>query len=375
MKDKQIIDINQSSETNFKRILNATKDTLNEAITSLFNLSAFESTESPICYLKYDYNSLYTTIVYSLLNILSITYTELIPQYKAIEKMPCIETDEFYDEGMNRKRVERIKKNFQKRNIEHANYLNSPEYTPKILATDSLWYALLSDFPILKRFLYNKEPIITKKFFEELNLVYDKINTYSGYDRFFLLHKLEMNSKLEMFYKVLSLIKKEKRSKKLPDSDIQEMISEMRNLHLVPYNSIGFYAVLSSNVTLSEVFHPIMQIPPSQGVINSIVFNTDALIDSYIKEPVKIANFVNILNFIHTAVVFYLCEQIENELSFLNTQTSLNLISDIQHCDVATNFFDTYVNTNSLIDFNKDCSQDITFQHFKKIYNIKTEKQ
>ena len=121
MKDKQIIDINQSSETNFKRILNATKDTLNEAITSLFNLSAFESTESPICYLKYDYNSLYTTIVYSLLNILSITYTELIPQYKAIEKMPCIETDEFYDEGMNRKRVERIKKNFQKRNIEHAN--------------------------------------------------------------------------------------------------------------------------------------------------------------------------------------------------------------------------------------------------------------
>ena len=69
MKDKQIIDINQSSETNFKRILNATKDTLNEAITSLFNLSAFESTESPICYLKYDYNSLYTTIVYSLLNI------------------------------------------------------------------------------------------------------------------------------------------------------------------------------------------------------------------------------------------------------------------------------------------------------------------
>ena len=251
----------------------------------------------------------------------------------------------------------------------------SPEYTPKILATDSLWYALLSDFPILKRFLYNKEPIITKKFFEELNLVYDKINTYSGYDRFFLLHKLDMNSKLEMFYKVLSLIKKEKRSKKLPDSDIQEMILEMRNLHLVPYNSIGFYAVLSSNVTLSEVFHPIMQIPPSQGVINSIVFNTDALIDSYIKEPVKIANFVNILNFIHTAVVFYLCEQIENELSFLNTQTSLNLISDIQHCDVATNFFDTYVNTNSLIDFNKDCSRDITFQHFKKVYNIKTEKR
>ena len=94
--------------------------------------------------------------------------------------MSSIDTGEFYDDERNRKRVKRIKKKFNERSNAHSTYLHTPEYAPRMLVTHALWYDLISEFPIIKKFLHEDNPIITKKFFDELALIYNEINTNSG---------------------------------------------------------------------------------------------------------------------------------------------------------------------------------------------------
>ena len=375
MTNEKLIDIHKSGDANFNNILNITKQTLDEATIPFLNLSACNTSEEFIELMKYDYISLYSTIVGSLLYGLSTAFATRMPKYETERNMPSIDTGEFHDDDMNRQRKNRIYTDYCKRNEVHAQYLNSPEYTPVTHAADALWYSLLSDFPILKRFLLKEEAIITKRFFDDLNSIYYKINTYSGYDRFFLLHKLEMQSKLEMSYKFLSLIKKEKRRKKLSDMQVHNTIAEISNFHIMSYNLLGYEFVLCNNIALPPLFHEAMQVLPTEKTINSIVFNVDSLINYYFEHPSVALDFINMLNFIHNAVVAHLGIRIETELSDCEPQIGFRLIKDIQHCDAASEFFNTYINDNVIINFNKDCGKDITFTHFKKFYKLKPEKK
>ncbi len=365
-----IININKSEDDNFNSLLNATRNALNSVIfafTDCFKLSKIDEFMQLV---KYDYSSLQITSVYNLLNLLGITYSENIPQQRAIDNMTDTNSFHSTDEEMNRKRVKRIKASYDKRNISHAAYLNSPVFSPKILAEDSLWYEILSDFPILKRFLFNEEAIIKKKFFDDLNLVYKKINTYCGYDRFKLMYKLEVNSKLELFYKILTSIKQKKRRLKLIKSEVENMIDKMYHLHIVPYNHPNFFIIASYSDNM-RLFDEILRLPYNTSTVNNIVFNVDKLADYYTESPTSTIDIIKVLNFIHNTVVYHLCCEIGKELSLSDDQTCFTLIKHIQNCKAATAYFDDYINSNTIVNMHKDCSKDITFTHFKRIYKLK----
>lgn len=366
-----IIDIGKNADNNFDSLLRAVSDTLNSVITTFVKYFRLKNTDGFMQLIKYDYDSLETTIIYNLLNLLGITYAENIPQSRAVENMTDYSVL-YPPEDMNRKRVKRIKNVYNERNLNHSIYLNSTPFTPKILASDALWYELLSDFPILKRFLFNEEAIITKKFFDDLNSVYEKINSYKGYDKFYLMHKLEMSSKLELFYRILSSIKREKRRLKLVNSEVEVMIDRMYHLHIVPYNHPEFFCIVRKSISMG-LFDEILNIPYDKNTVNTIVFSVDKLADYYIESPTNAINFIRVLNFIHNTVVFHLCCKIENELSSSDSQKNFDLITNIQHCKRATYYFDSYMNLENLINMHKNCSKDITFTHFKRIYMIKTE--
>ena len=369
-----ILDASRSADENFNSLLCKTKKALDEAIGHFVESSTAKSVEEGIARLKYDYESLFTTVVGEVLHMLSFTYTENMKECEAIATIPIVDSNSASQYDTNRKRVSRIMDSYIKRNKEHAEYLISPDFEPQVSAADALWYDLLSEFPILKRFLHNKEPIITKKFFDDLNLVYDKIDEYGGYEKFFLMHRLEKMSKLEMFYKVLALIKEDKRRRNLSEYDVEILLKGMSNLHLIPYNWYGV-----KNLWLGDSFPPvyneILLIFPFLNTISSIVFNTDSLIAYYISKPDDLFDAIEILNLICNAVILNVCCKIEEELSPKENMTAFELIKDIQECYTATNFFDEYMDSHNLVNRNKNCSEDITFTHFKRVYMLKKEKQ
>lgn len=95
--------------------------------------------------------------------------------------------------------------------------------------------------------------------------------------------------------------------------------------------------------------------------------------ECYVKYSEETLNFVKMLNYIHYAVVFHLDIKIETELLNNDSQQNFSLIRNIQHCEDATIFFDEYIDSISFANMDKNCSKDITFTHFKKIYKLKPE--
>lgn len=372
-KMNRIIDKKNTAEDNFNNILTAADNVLSSVILTFSNHLSLNGIDDLMHLLKYDYRSLKTIIVYGLLNFLGITYSENLSQKRTIDNMKDMNFYYSTDKDMNRKRIERLKNLYNKRNTSHISHLNTSSFTPKILVEDSLWYELLSDFPILKRFLHNEEAIITKHFFDDMNSVYAKINTYSGYDRFKLMHKLEMNSKIELFYKILSSIKKEKKRLKLSKEDVdKKLISPMKDFHTVNFNYPDFADVARNSGNM--IFNEILKFDYYEKTISNIIFNVDELVECYVKYPEETLNFVKMLNYIHYAVVFHLDIKIETELLNNDSQQNFSLIKNIQHCEDATIFFDEYIDSISFANMDKNCSKDITFTHFKKIYKLKPEK-
>ena len=187
------------------------------------------------------------------------------------------------------------------------------------------------------------------------------------------MHKLERMSKLEMFYKVLALIKKEKQRLKLPDSSVQIMLHRMDMLHRISGNKLG-HQILHEEIGLPRVYHELLAETPFT-TINSIVFNTDSLIDLFISEPRAVYDKLEVLNFICNAVVYNVCYRVAEELSKKRSMEVYELIKDAQDCYTATNFFDEYVDSHNLHNRSKNCSEDITFTHFKTVYVLKKENQ
>ena len=103
-------------------------------------------------------------------------------------------------------------------------------------------------------------------------------------------------------------------------------------------------------------------------------FNTNLLIDVFITNSKAAYDKLEILNFINNAVVAHLSDKIEKELSITDCYRGFEFIKEIQQCYAAASFFDDYIDSNNHINRNKDCGQDITFTHFKKIYNLKPER-
>ena len=85
MTNEKLIDIHKSGDANFNNILNITKQTLDEATIPFLNLSACNTSEEFIELMKYDYISLYSTIVGSLLYGLSTAFATRMPNMKQKE--------------------------------------------------------------------------------------------------------------------------------------------------------------------------------------------------------------------------------------------------------------------------------------------------
>ena len=382
MENEKILDINRSNDDNFNNLLNASNNALNSAIMPFLNFGKLSGIDEFMQFVKYDYSSLQITTAYNLLNLLSITYDSDVTQHHIAKCLSnafaCSSTAAYdtYGSAMerNRKRIKRIKDLYDKRNINHSSYLHSQPFTPRILSTDLLWYELLLEFPELKRFLFTDEATITKNFFNYLNSVYEKINSYDGYDRFYLMYKLEMSSKLELFYKILSSIKQAKRRLKLVTSDVENMINQMNCLHVVPYNPLKF-ALIASTSNDTELFFEILSTPYYKNTISCIVLNIDKLANYYTTSPLYTINLIKLLNFISNAVVFHLCTRIVNELPLFDKQKNLFLIQNIQHCKTSTVYFDNYINTHDIVNTSKNCSKDITFTHFKRVYKLKPDRK
>ena len=366
-----ILDITKSADDNFKKLLAITDETLKNAIAPFLQywvcveLDFFEL-------VKYDYDSLFVTTVHGVLDFLVDEYGKNLPKRVLIENMLHLNFSEATDDARNDKRIDRILEAYNERREKHAEYLNYPDYKPRMLVSDVGFYDVVSDVSILKRFLFDKEPIITKKFFDELKQAYEMINGKKGYEKFHIMHKLEKDSKLEMFYKVLSLIKKEKRRLKLNDSDVQKLIEKMQYLHIMSCeyaeicNIIDYYGN-------AEIYAEVICSLEGKKTVNNIVFNVDKLVEYYAQSPSGTAVFFWLLNFIHDAVVFHMSEKIASELLFETDMSGFEFVRSIQLCDASTEFFDNYLNSHNLVNLEKKCGKDITFTHFKKIYNIRRE--
>ena len=96
--------------------------------------------------------------------MLAVAYSKGITQQDSVKSIPCIDDRNDTAYAMNYGRVKRIMEEYAKRNAIHAKYLNSAEFEPRVMAADALWYDLISEFPVLKRFLHKEEAIITKEF-------------------------------------------------------------------------------------------------------------------------------------------------------------------------------------------------------------------
>lgn len=364
METKRIIDLSKDYDSIFNDILRETENALQTAIQPFSNYYALE-TEDFISFLKYDYDTLLAITLYNLLNIIGIKLSKYFTEIDIYPNMYSYGLASASDMDINRKRLRRIKEQFMNRNEKNLEYFNSQkDYIPETLLSDVKWYDLISDYPILKRFLFKDDYVVKKTFFDDLNDVYNEINQNEGYDRFNLLYKLEVNSKIELFYNVLAKIKKEKRRLKLPDSKVQDIIEQMAFLHTVPITIYEFKDIIKYSSEIS-VFNEIMNLSPQERTLNGIVFNINEIADYFVKEPKITIDFIKTLNFISNAVVFHLFIRISGEIN------QYKVIDNLMHCNSATDFFDNYLNSHNIYKNDKNCSKDITFTHFKKIYNMK----
>ena len=71
-----ILDASRSADENFNSLLCKTKKALDEAIGHFVESSTAKSVEEGIARLKYDYDSLFTTVAGEVLHMLSYTYAE-----------------------------------------------------------------------------------------------------------------------------------------------------------------------------------------------------------------------------------------------------------------------------------------------------------
>lgn len=371
MEKEKIVDVNRSEEENFISILQATENALKEAMEPFLYYFDFYDINEFMKWAHYDYDTLYTITVYGILNMLSITYSKDIPIKTIIDNMPPLDT--ISREEMYRKLISRLKETFSKRNEQHLSYFNQLHHEPRMMAADALWYDLLSSYPIIKRFLREDEAIITKKFFGDLNEIYSFINNnYKGYDRFYLRHKLEMSSKLELFYKILCLIKKEKRRLKLSDQKVSQMLEEMYKLHNIPCRCPGIEMTLFEYPYI-DVYNEILTFQEYERTVNSISFNTNDIAMYYMEDREGAIAWTIFINLIHNAVVYHLSCKIEQELALAGNKIGFDLINKIQHCQNATAYFDEFMKSIKTINF-ENYKEDITYTHFKKVYHLKRER-
>ncbi len=370
MENEKILDINRSNDDNFNNLLNNVQSILKFVINPFLISLNIQTLDEFMKIFRYDFKSLCVTTMYNILYNIVDRVSRNTSKSEIIDHMTTLNIEGERD--WNRKRANSMLNEFKKRNKSHLEYFHVNScYEPKLLAADSPWYSFVSDNRIVKRFLLKDEAMLTKNFFNDLNSIYDEINKKTGYDRFYLFYKLETNSHLEMFYELLSLIKKEKRKRKLPSKNVNEMIDGLQHLHLIQCNHPDFVTIFESYKNI-PVFSEMLNIPFDRKDLNGIVFNVSNLNHLYIEHPSAAFAAVNILNFINKLSTYYLSVKIEYELYSIAEKDYSNFIADIQHCDHATKYFNNYINTHIIVNTHKNCSNDITFTHFKRIYNLKS---
>ena len=347
----------------------------------------------------YDYTSLFVLTLHKVLKIISENLTDGIDQSQIKRQMSTpiydvnnwnayqkANNDLIYsscisEKDRNRKFYQRLDEKYTIRNEEHLRYLSMHEkVSSKLYIEDALYYSLLRDFPLFKRFLLNDkftmENAIT--FFDDLERIYEDINeNCTGYDRFDLYRHFESDCKIEMYYKLLLKIKINKRKYKLPDDIVKRQLDQLYKLHVVPY-------IPHTAKSYFEKTYPLFQNPIHElqgNTINDIVFGIDDLLEDWQNDSEDIITKFQILNYIQNTVVATASTFISNHLlskyDFKKIEPYERFLQmrKILSCEKCEKIFSDYLDQHTHIVLCKNITQDITLNHFKRVYNIKKEKR
>lgn len=339
---------------------------------------------------KYDFDSLHVVTLYKVLKFSSQDFSsesekerndilnEIFPSSKGKhqqnQRIDTSNTNYYIqcDRENFRKSISRLNDKYTQRNNSNLDYFNMPDhFEAKMWAEDSIYDLLLRDVPEIRRFLLEDAFIMknSETFFDSLGLFYKKIESYCGIQKFDLYHHFESDCHIEMFYKSLQKIKLKKRKCKLDAGDVDALIFKLAQLHKVP-----LILNLYKKEELEELFNVFTSYPQ---MTNSIVFDTQNLIDLFIVSPDDAIKKWNVLSYIHTfaLVSSYPCltRMLEGKYQKLYKKSPQDILKLIIQSEACTTFFDNYLNEHPHIFKNKKPSNDITMTHFKTLYNIKKE--
>lgn len=347
----------------------------------------------------YNFDSLFAVTLYKTLKFISEELTENIAE-AAIKKhmgaqiaqkynysaQDILNNDSIYssiisEKDRTRKFYSRLESSYSARNSEHLKYLQIPnDFSSKLFIEDSNYYSLLQEFPQIKRFLLNENFTMwnTDSFFCDLDNFYKEIEKHDGYYRFALYHHFESDCKIELFYKMLMKIKRDKRKFKWNDKKVQEQIGRLSTLHTVPFCPPQAKAIVQSYYL--EVENPVHAF--LGNTINEIVFDVDCLIelneiDDYWKAVFKVQVLNYILNSVVVTVYPLVSQQVLYNYDFkkLSDEERFLIIEKMLSNKMATDFYNDYLSKKVHIATPKNVGKDITLTHFKKIYQINLEKR
>lgn len=347
----------------------------------------------------YDFDSLFAVTLYKTLKFISEELTENIAEAAIKKEIANQHTEKFnYSEqdisnndnifsiimsekDRTRKFYDRLKSSYYERNGEHLKYLKiTNSFSSRLFIEDSNYYLLLQKFPQIKKFLLTEKITRwnTKSFFGDLDNFYKEIELYDGYDKFALYHHFESDCKIELFYRMLMKIKRDKRKYKWNDKKVQEQIGRLSALHTVPFCPPQAKAIVQSYYL--EVENPVHAF--GGHAVNEIVFDVDVLIElNEIDDYWEALSNLQILNYILNSVVATVSPLVSQLMLYnddfkkLSAEERFLIIEKMLSNKTATDFYNDYLNKKVHIVTPKNVSKDITLTHFKKIYQIELEKQ
>lgn len=275
-------------------------------------------------------------------------HTELVDLYKKRESLAL----ENWKDIENDKNKEKKKKRLQ----DTCKYFNVPEKafeTPCFNLADTEYNNFLFENKSLKNFIEKEEAFVTKEFLCKISEIYDKLSKYEdSYTKFNIYFKLEFSIQFELVYKFLKSIKNLKYSKYISADEANKLVEDVASLMNIP-------ALLKPEYNGKER--------------NMVYFGVDKLVEVFEKERSlkNVKNYLFLLNFcvqiVSMRIFGIFCKIVEEK------KIDYFMFRKFLECDAATSYFDRIFKKYES-QRGKISSQQIIFQHFKKIYKIKPHK-
>lgn len=290
----------------------------------------------------YNYQDLFITVLYHTLEKISYSFVSTT-KYKIIKRMD--HEQEGFSGKINSYAVENLSKLNKKRNLVHLSHFGiKEELEMRMRNSDIKYYSFLSQNPQIRKFLYNDNIKLNKKYIQHFVNAYDYIDRQNGYDRFRIDYRFECDSQIDFLthvtYKLYNLYTRKTISKE----QVKEILNFVGQL-TKPY-------VYSHNVYCKVCKYSIYT--PIKLVYNIYNDFMNHLIESGQNNTYRTVNFC-ILGLYD--MYDYFDRKDISLLDLVNTQNIFNEIGTIIYA--ASNFVSAYV-TKQLMDYYVDSNKEYT---------------